>query len=70
MERGVLPVHAYVLTVQGEGDGLCTEGTVCPEHSRGTGMFGGQKGMSHYSAAEWSGQHHLVKGHRARKHHS
>lgn len=66
----VLPVCTYVLTVQDGGHGLCTGGTVCPEHSRGTGTFGGRKGMSHYSAAKWSGQHHLVKGQRARKHHS
>lgn len=44
MGRGTLHVHAYVLTVQDEGDGLCMGDTVCPEHSRGTGMFGGHKG--------------------------
>lgn len=48
MERGVLPVLAYVLKVQDEGDGLCMVGTVGPEPSR--------EGMN-YSAAEWSEQH-------------
>lgn len=54
MGRGILPVCAYILTVQNEGGGLCVGGTVCPEHSRGTRMFGGCRSMSHYSAAEWT----------------
>lgn len=68
MARGILPVCACVLTVQGRGDVLCIGQTVCPEHSKGTRMFGACKGMNDYSAAEWSGQHHLVKDQRARKH--
>lgn len=47
MGRDILPVRAYVLTVQRRGDGLFMGGTVCPEHSRGTGTFGRHKGISH-----------------------
>lgn len=68
MGRGFLPVRAYVLTGRLREMGSAWGVTVCPEHSRGTGMFEGHKGMSHCSDAEWSGQHHLVKGQRTRKH--
>lgn len=36
VERGVLPVLAWVLKVQDEGDGLCMVGTACPEPSVGS----------------------------------
>lgn len=57
--------------LQDEGDGLCRGGTVSPEHSRDTGMFGGREGMSHSLLSCWvvwaapSSQ-----SQRARKHHS
>jgi len=70
MGRGVLPVRAYVLTVQDEGDGLCM-GVPCVLTTQGLlECLGEHKGTSYYPAAEWSRQHHLVKGQRARQHHS